>query len=649
MTTSFKSQDILGVGGLLAQHIPGFRPRDVQLAMSAAVADALRERHALMVEAGTGTGKTYAYLAPALLSGEKIIISTGTRNLQDQLFHRDLPTVLTALGISVRTALLKGRANYLCPYRLQTSLEDGRFGSQQTVHELQQVAEWAHQTDTGDIAELADLPEDASIWPLVTSTADNCLGQHCPLLETCPLAKARANASEAEVVVVNHHLFFADIALKEEGFGELLPDVTAIIFDEAHQLPEVASLFFGESISSRQLLELTQDAVNEMLQGANDMRSIPEAATQLENRVADLRLVFGDESRKGMWSETSNLDQMPTTIAAVKMALAHLSTCLKAASARSKGLENCYRRAEDLQTLFEKLTGDTPDNQVHWFETFKKTFVIQWTPLDVAKPFHDMVNRRQSAWIFTSATLAIHDDFQHFAMQLGLDDIKSLQLPSPFAYEKQALFYVPRGLPDTSAPTYTQAVLEAALPVLQASRGRAFILFTSHRALKEAANWLHGRLEYPLLIQGSMAKGELLRRFREHGNAILLGTGSFWEGVDVRGEALSCVIIDKLPFAAPNDPVVAARIDAFKAQGNNPFVSYQLPGAIIAMKQGAGRLIRDENDTGVLMVCDPRLVGRPYGQLFLQSLPPMRRTRSLHEVQDFFALLETMTHETAGA
>lgn len=647
MTERFDSRAILGEQGRLADHIPGFRSREPQLVMSDAVAEAIREKRILMVEAGTGTGKTYAYLAPALLSGEKVIVSTGTRNLQDQLFHRDLPTILKALGVSVRTALLKGRANYLCPYRLQIHLEDGRFSSKQTVHELQRVAEWAPTTSSGDIAELSDLPEDASVWPLVTSTADNCLGQECPLIEECPLARARKKASEADLVVVNHHLFFADIAIKEEGFGELLPDATAIIFDEAHQLPEVASMFFGESISSRQLMELAQDSVGEMLMTAGEMRAILDAATQLENRVADMRLVFGEESRKGIWSEVSGLEKMPAAIEGIRLALAHLSSCLEAASARSKGLENAHRRAEDLIVQFEKLTGETPENQVHWFETFKKGFVLQWTPLDVAKPFRDMVSSRKSSWVFTSATLAVHEDFRHFSGQLGLNDLETMQLPSPFAYEKQALFYVPRGLPDTSDPRYTQAVLEASLPVLKASRGRAFVLFTSHRALKEAAEWYRGRLEYPLFVQGSMAKAELLKRFREHGNGILLGTGSFWEGVDVRGEALSCVIIDKLPFASPGEPVVAARIDAYKARGRNPFVSYQLPGAIIAMKQGAGRLIRDEDDTGVLMVCDPRLVGRPYGQLFLQSLPPMRRTRSLGEVQDFFALIDSMNEVTA--
>ena len=355
------------MGGRLAQHIPGFRSREAQLAMSDAVASALSEHRILMVEAGTGTGKTFAYLAPALMSGEKVIVSTGTRNLQDQLFHRDLPTVLGALGLSVRTALLKGRANYLCPYRLQIHLEDGRFPNKQTVHELQRVSEWAHQTTSGDIAELVDLPEDASVWPLVTSTADNCLGQECPLLEECPLAKARKKASEADLVVVNHHLFFADIAIKEGGFGELLPDATAVIFDEAHQLPEVASMFFGESISARQLLDLAQDAVGEMLQTAGEMRSILDASTQLENRVADMRILFGEDSRKGVWSDLAPLEKMPPAIEAVKLALATLSNCLGAASARSKGLENCHRRAEELSNDFAKLTGKTPADQVHWF------------------------------------------------------------------------------------------------------------------------------------------------------------------------------------------------------------------------------------------------------------------------------------------
>lgn len=642
MANPYNSHDVLGPEGLFAQHIPHFLVRDAQLQMSDAVANALRTQQTLLVEAGTGTGKTFAYLAPALLSGQKIIISTGTRNLQDQLFHRDLPTVLAALKVSVSTALLKGRANYLCPYRLQVHLQDGRFPSAQTVHELQKVLAWSHKTVSGDIAEIVDLAEDASVWPFVTSTAENCLGQDCPLYEECPVVRARKKAAEADIVVVNHHLFFADVAIKEEGFGELLPDASAVIFDEAHQLPEVASMFFGESISSRQIMELAADAVAEMLAGASDMRKIADAATQLEHRVSDMRLAFGDDINKGAWETVANLPKMPESIEALRLAISDLTALLEIASSRSKGLDNCHNRALELEDQLTKLTGPTPDTQIHWYETFKKSFVIQWTPLEVSKAFRDMMTARKSAWVFTSATLAVHEDFKHFTQQMGLYEAETMTLPSPFAYEQQALFYVPRGMPDTSDPKYTQAVLEASLPVLEASKGRAFVLFTSHRALKEAADWLKGRLDFPILVQGTQAKGELLRKFREYGNAVLLATGSFWEGVDVRGEALSCVIIDKLPFASPGEPVVAARIEAMKARNANPFMNFQLPSAIIAMKQGAGRLIRAEDDCGVLMVCDPRLVAKPYGQLFLKSLPPMRRTRSLEEVKEFFAFLETL-------
>lgn len=636
------SRDILGEGGQVARHIPGFQVRASQLAMAESVEAAIREHSVLLVEAGTGTGKTFAYLVPALASGKRVIVSTGTRNLQDQLFHRDLPVVRDALALPVSVALLKGRANYLCPYRLQLHLDEGLLANKQMVHELQMVREWAGRTRSGDMAELAELPEDASVLPLVTSTSDNCLGQECPNIDDCPLAKARKKASEADLIVVNHHLFFADRALKDDGFGELLPEAEAVIFDEAHQLPEVASLFFGESLSARQLFDLAADVITEMVQGAPDMRILSDLAGALETRVQDMRLAFGDEVRKAPWAEVEGLEAMSSAIPAVAVAFQQLLEALDKASARSKGLENCHRRAIELAELFEKLTDTAPDNQVHWFETFKKGFVIQWTPLDVAMPFRNMLGEKKCAWIFTSATLAIHEDFRHFTSQLGLADTECLQLPSPFAYEQQALFYVPRGIPDTSSPEYTLAVLRAALPVLEASHGRAFVLFTSHRALKEAAEWLPRQVSYPVLVQGTMAKAELLRQFRAAGNAILLGTGSFWEGVDVRGEALSCVIIDKLPFASPTEPIVAARIDAYKARGRNPFNSYQLPASIIAMKQGAGRLIRDTGDFGVLMACDPRLVGRPYGQLFLQSLPPMRRTRSLNEVKAFFEFLDTL-------
>lgn len=638
----------LGPDGPFAERIPGYQPREPQLCMAEAVEQALAEKSLLLVEAGTGTGKTYAYLVPAILSGKKAIVSTGTRNLQDQLFHRDLPKVRELLGKPVRTALLKGRSNYLCPYRLQQHLDEGELDSKQTVHDLQRVAAWAGKTRLGDIAELIDIAEDSMVWPLVTSTADNCLGQDCPRLDDCPLMKAREAAAEADLIVVNHHLFFADKALKDRGFGDLLPEVDAVIFDEAHQLPETAAMFFGRSLSSRQIHDLLQDSLREVLAAGGDLRGMNDLVQHVETRLAHFRLLMGEEARKGVWAEICDQPELPAAIEAVKLAMAAVTDALAPLKDKSKGLESCHRRAEDLAEAFTELTGDTPNNQVHWFETFRKGFILQWTPLEVSGPFRELLDREPTAWVLTSATLAVREDFRHISAQLGLpDDVRTLQLPSPFAYEQQALFYVPRGLPDPGSFEYTRATLEAAVPVLRASKGRAFFLFTSHRALKEAAEWLPKQLDFTFLVQGTQPKAELLRRFANTPGCVLLATGAFWEGVDVRGQALSLVIIDKLPFASPGEPVVAARLDAFKARGRNPFTAYQLPAAIIAMKQGAGRLIRDVLDTGVLMVCDPRLVGRPYGQLFVQSLPPMRRTRDLDAVRDFFRFINTLEPESA--
>lgn len=638
----------LGPDGAFAQQIPGYQPREPQIAMAEAVEHALSARSLLLVEAGTGTGKTYAYLVPAILSGKKAIVSTGTRNLQDQLFHRDLPMVRKLLGRPVRTALLKGRSNYLCPYRLQQHLDEGEFESKQIVHDLHRVAAWAGKTEQGDIAELLDIAEDSMVWPLVTSTADNCLGQECPKVDDCPLMKARAKATEADLIVVNHHLFFADKALKDRGFGELLPEVDAVIFDEAHQLPETAAMFFGRSLSSRQIHDLLADSLREVLAAGGDLRGMNDLVSNLEVRLAHFRLLMGEESRKGVWAEISEHPELPAAITAVEMAMACITEALSPLKDKSKGLESCHRRAEELAEAFSELTGETPENQVHWFETFRKGFILQWTPLEVSQPFRELLDREPMAWILTSATLAVREDFRHISAQLGLPaDVATLQLPSPFAYEQQALFYVPRGLPDPGAMDYTRASLEAALPILRASQGRAFFLFTSHRALKEAAEWLPRQLDYTFLVQGTQPKAELLRRFANTPDCVLLATGAFWEGVDVRGQALSLVIIDKLPFASPGEPVVAARLDAYKARGRNPFTAYQLPSAIIAMKQGAGRLIRDVLDTGVLMVCDPRLVGRPYGQLFVQSLPPMRRTRSQQEVEAFFKFINSLEPASA--
>ncbi|MFZ5723963.1 MAG: ATP-dependent DNA helicase [Pseudomonadota bacterium] len=634
--------DILGPDGPFSRVIDGFAPRDVQRGMAAAVEAAIAGDGKLVVEAGTGTGKTFAYLVPALLSRRKVIVSTGTRSLQDQLFHRDIPRVLQALGVSARVALLKGRSNYLCPYRLQASIEDGRYASREIVSDLQQVARWATATVDGDIAELTRIPEGAAVWPFVTSTADNCLGAECPLVEQCPVMRARKRAQEADLVVVNHHLLFADAALKDNGFGEILPSANAIVLDEAHQVGEVASQFFGRQISSRQITELTRDAVVEAGRGAADQKGVFTAANAVEKGVLDLRLALGEGARRGAWSEVAARRELQQAVDDLATAFDALLRELEIAAPRSQGLQKAYERAQDLQSAFGQLTGTAPGDTVHWFETFQRAFLIRMTPLTVAEPLHALVYGRQAAWIFTSATLAVGEKFDHLLEELGLEDARTLQLASPFDFSRQAALYVPENMPDPASPDYTRAVVEAAIPALEASRGRAFLLFTSHRALQEAARLLEGRLPYPLYVQGTAGRNELLDAFRRHGNAVLLGTGSFWEGIDVRGEALSLVVIDKLPFASPGDPLLQARMDALKRQGRNAFTEYQIPQAVITLKQGAGRLIRDVTDTGVLMLCDPRLLSKGYGRLFLDSLPSMRRTRKLEVVQNFFAALDAL-------
>lgn len=639
---------LLGAKGPLANVVPGYAPRAQQRIMAEAVARALENDEILIAEAGTGTGKTFAYLAPALLSGKRVIISTGTRNLQDQLYHKDLPVVRKALGVPARTALLKGRANYLCLYRLATTEASGRFRGGQQAAEFQRIRTWAGRTQHGDIAEIDNVPEASPLWSQVTSTADNCLGSTCPHLQDCHVLKARRRALEADVLVINHHLFFADMVVKEDGFSELLPGADAFILDEAHQLPEVGGHFFGLSLTSRQLRELAGDTVAEQLGDAPDFVAVRERAERLDKTVADLRLALGGAPRRAPWAEVADCTEVCSAIEELAEALKLLNESLKEAAERGKGLANCLRRGEELGERLECLLGFGGEDHVRWFETHIRSFSLNLTPLEIAPALRARMASYQSAWVFTSATLAVGDRFEHFAGRLGLDDARTLRLESPFNFARNALLYHPTGLPDPASPNYTQAMIEAALPVLAASRGRAFLLFTSYRALHEAATSLQGRIAFPLLLQGSLPKGELLARFRALGNAVLLGTASFWEGVDVRGEALSCVVIDKLPFASPGDPVLQARIEAIRRRGGNPFLEYQLPHAIISLKQGVGRLIRDVHDRGVLMLCDPRLLSKSYGRLFLDSLPTMMRTRCLERVQHFFAKQEVTATGMGG-
>ncbi len=628
-------EEVLGSDGLLSKHIPGFRFRRQQLDMAEVVHAALGAVRVQIGEAGTGTGKTFAYLVPALLSGRKVIISTGTRNLQDQLYHRDLPLIRDALASPARIALLKGRANYLCLHRMESAKGSGRMPMRQ-AGQLFQVREWAGRTRTGDIAELG-LPDNAGIWPWVTSTTDNCLGQDCPQLSRCLLVEARKRAQEADLVVVNHHLLCADLALKEEGFGELLPGADAFILDEAHQMPEVASNFFGSSLSQRQLMDLARDVETEYHAESGDAPRIPELAGRLKKAVRDLRLSFGVEPRRGPWVEIATRQAIRHAMDQVDALLGQLAQDLDHLGSRGRGLDSCLTRCGDLRQRLLALDRQESDTDIRWYETYKQGFRLNRTPLEIAGVFQARMQAHPAAWIFISATLAVGASFEHFSRQLGIADADTGLWGSPFDYPRQAMLFLPPGLPEPQSPEFDQAVTDLAVPVLRASGGRAFLLFTSHRALRGAAGQLAERLPFPLLVQGSAPRAELLERFRRSGNGVLLGTSSFWEGVDVRGEALSCVIIDKLPFASPGDPVLQARIEAMRRGGGNPFRDFQLPQAVIALKQGAGRLIRDVTDRGVLVVCDPRLLSRAYGSAFLNSLPPMRKTRELGEVVGFFS------------
>jgi len=634
-------EKIFAPDGPLAATIPGYRQRIQQFEMAQAIEEAITHSRQLVAEAGTGTGKTFAYLVPALLSGGKVIVSTGTKTLQDQLFNRDLPAVRDALQVPVTVAMLKGRSNYVCHFHLERAANEGRFISREDARHVHVIRNFAEHSSTGDKSELTDVPENATIWPAVTSTRDNCIGQDCQYYKDCFVMEARKRALAADVVVVNHHLFFADVMLRDEGVAELLPSANTIIFDEAHQLPEVAGLFFGEDVSTSQLMELARDAYAEHLTTAKDCLALAECTTALEKSVRDFRLVFSYEGSRMPVQKAQVLEGFEAAYETMLDKLKALNDVLQTQAERDPALENCYERGLALYTQFQRWQSAENSDLVRWVEVFTQSVQLHATPLSVAEGFGKQLASHPRAWIFTSATLAVKSDFSHYVGQMGLQEAATGYWNSPFDYAQQALLYVPQDLPEPNSPGYTASVAAAALPVIRASGGRAFVLSTSLRAMRELHALLKDAferegLEYPLLLQGESSRSELLERFRKLGNAVLVGSQSFWEGVDVRGEALSAVIIDKLPFAPPDDPVLAARIDKMNAEGRNAFMEYQLPYAVITLKQGAGRLIRDETDRGVLMICDPRLINKPYGRRIWQSLPPFKRTRELSEACAFF-------------
>lgn len=638
-------QAIFAAQGLLAKALLGYRFRPQQMAMAEKVAAAIRNQMQLVVEAGTGTGKTFAYLVPALLSGGKVILSTGTKTLQDQLFHRDLPLIRKVLRVPVTAALLKGRANYLCHYHLEQTQASATLESRTEVKQLAAIAQFARTDPVGDKSALPQVPENAAIWNRVTSTRDNCLGSDCPHYRECFVINARREALKADVVVVNHHLFFADVMLRDEGLAELLPNCNTVIFDEAHHLPETATLFFGERVSSGQLSELIRDSRVEAWQGARDNTEFTTLLEAIEHAMREFRLILGDEKREQSRAELLDEAQFTSALMHFISKLQSLHGGLLQLAERSEGLARCALRCQELLDRILRWKESAEQNWVRWLEVTRSGWQLQATPLSVAEIFNRQLAESARSWIFTSATLSVGGDFSHYRAELGLDGAEEGCWDSPFDYASQALLYVPQDLPPPNQDRHTLAVVQAALPVIKATRGRTFMLFTTLRALDRARELLRQicaeqDLPWSLLVQGEGSRSELLERFRSAEQAVLLGSQTFWQGVDVRGEALSVVVIDKLPFAPPDDPVVAARMDYLAKQDKNPFMDYQLPQAVLSLKQGAGRLIRSETDRGVLMICDPRLISKAYGKLIWKSLPPMRRTRDLQEVLDFFAPAE---------
>ncbi|WP_136418218.1 ATP-dependent DNA helicase [Herbaspirillum sp. ST 5-3] len=641
---------LFDANGPLSQAVSGFRPRQSQTEMAKAIAAAIGEQKTLIAEAGTGTGKTFAYLVPALLWGGKVVLSTGTKNLQDQLYLRDIPTVRKALNAPVSVALLKGRANYVCHFHLERTLQNGRLTSREDVGYLREISRFIKTTSSGDKAELSKVPESAPVWNLVTSTRDTCLGAECQYYQDCFVMKARKEAQQADVVVVNHHLFFADVALKDTGVAELLPSANTIIFDEAHQLPETATLFFGETVSTSQILELCRDVLAEGLAHARDGAEWAKVVSPVERAARDLRLAFPQDVVRLAINQIAPSSVFFPTLEKLRDELDAMTAVLEKQAERAETIEQCRTRAIELGnklTAWTKGQNVNADNaepgqeRVLWVEAFSSSLQLHQTPLSIAPIFSKQREGSPRTWIFTSATLAVKNDFNHYTSQMGLWNEPAQSWPSPFDYGRQGLLYVPESLPEPNSLAYTDAVIDAALPVIEASGGRAFLLCTTIRAVNRAAERFREEFEkrklpFPLFVQGEAGRTELLDRFRAAGNAVLIGSQSFWEGVDVRGEALSLVIIDKLPFSPPDDPVLAARIDALERKGLNGFVHHQLPETIINLKQGAGRLIRDETDRGVLMICDPRLISKPYGRRIWQSLPPFKRTRDAAEVLAFF-------------
>lgn len=621
--------------GALSKVINGYRARTPQIEMATAIDKLIKSKGSLIVEAETGTGKTFAYLIPAIANKKKAIISTGSKNLQEQLFHRDLPFIVNTLDSKVKIALLKGRNNYLCLERLMRLSRETDYQTEAILTDFVKVKGWSNRTVSGDMSSVPGMQDDALIIPLVTSTNDNCLGKDCSYYEDCFLVKARRKALEADVVVVNHHLYFADMNVRESGFGKLLPDAEVVVFDEAHQIPDIASSYFGESLSSKQMHALCKDIQYLGRTELKDSIQVTKSANGLANAVQDLRLNFGIESGRGNLRHMLNDVGMKTAIQRLLDQLQFGYDVLKLNLGRSELGDHCFERIVEISASFKKMLAVNETGQSYWYECTQRNFTLNITPLEIAARFAQEQAKSEACWVFTSATLAIDHSFNHYRQLMGLEGANELILTSPFDYQAQALLCVPRNIPEPNDPNIARVLVDKLLPIILANQGRCFFLCTSHYMVRQVSQLFQEKLDMPVYVQGQDNKQVLLDNFISHGNALLIGTYSFWEGIDVRGQTLSCVIIDKLPFLSPDDPQLQAKIEDCQKKGQDPFYEIQLPKAVINLKQGVGRLIRDVTDTGTVIICDTRLVSRQYGGIFINSLPAMPRTRDLDRVLEF--------------